>query len=64
MDFRSKLIHEYKKIIDRYSDQNLELIEKGYIARQKGEDSLALTIEKSQKSIISKNSFLFLSKKS
>ncbi len=45
---------EYNKIIDRYSDQNLELIEKGFIARQKGEDSLALTIEKSQKNIISK----------
>ncbi len=45
---------EYNKIIDRYSDQNLELIEKGFIARQKGEDSLAFTIEKSQKSIISK----------
>ncbi len=50
---QDKLV-EYNKIIDRYSDQNLELIEKGYIARQKGEDSLALTIEKSQKSIISK----------
>jgi len=45
---------EYNKIINRYSDQNLELIEKGFIARQKGEDSLAFTIEKSQKSIISK----------
>ena len=45
---------EYNKIIKRYSDQNLELIEKGYIARQKGEDSLALTIEKNQKNIVSK----------
>lgn len=45
---------EYNKIIDRYSNQNLELIEKGYIARQNGEDSLALTIEKNQKNIVSK----------
>ena len=44
----------YNKIIDRYSDQNLELIEKGFIAIQKGEDSLAFTIKKSQKSIILK----------
>jgi len=50
---QEKLI-EYKKIIDRYSDQNLELIGKEYIARQKGEDSLALALKKSQKSIISK----------
>ncbi len=44
----------YNKIIDRYNDQNLELIEKGFIARQEGEDSIVLTIEKTQKSIISK----------
>ena len=45
---------EYNKIIDRYSDKNLELIEKSFSARQKGEDSLATSLEKSQKSIIAK----------
>lgn len=45
---------EYNKVIDRLNDKNLELIEKSFSARQKGEDSLATSLEKSQKSIISK----------
>ena len=45
---------EYNKIIDRYSDQNLELLEKSFSARQEGKDSIATSLEKSQKSIIAK----------
>jgi len=45
---------EYNNIIDRYSDKNLELIEKSFTARQEGKDSLASSLEKSQKSIIAK----------
>jgi hypothetical protein len=44
----------YNKIIDRYTDKNLELIEQQFSARQKGDDSLAISIDKSQKSIIAK----------
>jgi len=44
----------YNKIIDRYTDKNLELIEQQFSARQKGNDSLAISIDKSQKSIIAK----------
>ena len=44
----------YNKIIDRYSDRNLELIEQSFSERQKGNDSLAIAIDKSQKSIIAK----------
>ena len=44
----------YNKIIDRYTDKNLELIEQQFSARQKGNDSLAISIDKSQKSIIVK----------
>lgn len=45
---------EYYKVIDRLNNKNLELIEKSFSARQKGEDSIATSLEKSQKSIISK----------
>ncbi len=45
---------EYNKIIDRYSDKKLELIEQSFAAKQKGEDSLAISPEKSQKSILAK----------
>ncbi|PHS61715.1 MAG: hypothetical protein COB12_11715 [Flavobacterium sp.] len=44
----------YNKIINRYSNQNLELIEDSFSARKKGNDSLATSIVKSQKSIIAK----------
>ncbi|MCF6307870.1 MAG: DUF4369 domain-containing protein [Flavobacteriaceae bacterium] len=44
----------YNKIINRYSNQNLELIEDSFSARKKGNDSLATSIDKSQKSIIAK----------
>jgi len=47
-------LNEYNKIIDRYSDQNLELLEKSFSARQEGKDSIAISLEKSQKSIIAK----------
>ena len=45
---------EYNKIIDRYSDKNLELIEKSFTAKQEGKDSLVTSLEKSQRSIIAK----------
>jgi len=44
----------YNKIINRYTNQNLELIEDSFSARIKGNDSLATSIDKSQKSIIAK----------
>jgi len=44
----------YNRVINRLNNKNLELIEKSFSARQKGEDSLATALEKSQKSIISK----------
>jgi len=44
----------YNKIIDRYSNLNLELIEDGFSARKEGNDSLAFSINKSQKSIMAK----------
>ncbi len=44
----------YNKIIDRYSNQNLELIEQQFTARKSGNDSLAISIDKTQKSIIAK----------
>ncbi len=44
----------YNKIINRYSNQNLELIEDSFSARKNGNDSLAISIGKLQKSIIAK----------
>jgi len=44
----------YNKIIQRYSNHNLELIEQSFSERQKGNDSLANKIDLSQKSIIAK----------
>ncbi len=45
---------EYNNIMERYRFKNLELIEKNLTARQQGNDSLALSYENSQKSILSK----------
>lgn len=47
-------LKEYNKIIDRYSDRNLELIEQSYKARKQGNDSLALSLDKTQNSILAK----------
>ncbi len=44
----------YNKIIDRYSDKSLELIEQSFEARKLGNDSLAITLDKSQNSILAK----------
>lgn len=44
----------YNKIINRYTDRNLELIEQSFSARQKGNDSLVASINKSQESILAK----------
>ena len=44
----------YKKIIDRYSDINLELIEQSFEAKKKGNDSLANKLDSTQKSILAK----------
>jgi len=44
----------YNKIINRYTDRNLELIEQSFSARQKGNDSLVTSISKSQESILAK----------
>ena len=44
----------YKKIIDRYSDRNLELIEQSFEAKRKGNDSLANKLDSTQKSILAK----------
>ncbi len=45
---------EYKKIIDRYSNRNLELIEQSFEARTQGNDSLANSLDKNQNSIMAK----------
>ncbi len=47
-------LEEYKKIITRYSDRNLELIKESFNSRKKGNDSLADRLDKSQKSILAK----------
>ena len=39
----------YKKIIDRYSDRNLELIEQIFEAKKKGNDSLAIKLNSTSK---------------
>lgn len=44
----------YKKIIDRYSDRNLELIEQIFEAKKKGNDSLAIKLNSHQNSILAK----------
>ena len=44
----------YKKIIDRYSDINLELIEQSFEAKKQGNDSLANKLDSTQKSILAK----------
>ena len=44
----------YKKIIDRYSDINLELIEQIFEAKKQGNDSLANKLDSTQKSILAK----------
>ena len=44
----------YKKIIDRYSDKNLELIEQIFEATKQGNDSLANKLDSIQKSILAK----------
>ena len=44
----------YKKIIDRYSDKNLELIEQSFEATKQGNDSLANKLDSTQKSILAK----------
>ena len=44
----------YKKIIDRYSDRNLELIEQIFEAKKKGNDSLAIKLNSHQNSIHAK----------
>ena len=44
----------YNKIIDRYSDKSLELIEQSFEARKLGNDSLVITLDKSQNSILAK----------
>ncbi len=44
----------YKKIIDRYSDRNLELIEQSFKAKKEGNDSLANKLDSTQKSILAK----------
>ena len=44
----------YKKIIDRYSDRNLELIEQIFEATKQGNDSLANKLDSIQKSILAK----------
>ena len=44
----------YKKIIDRYSDRNLELIEQSFEAKRQGNDSLANKLDSTQKSILAK----------
>jgi len=50
---QEKLV-EYQKILDRYSDQSLELIEKSFNAQRDGNDSIVASIEKTQQSIIAK----------
>jgi hypothetical protein len=45
-------LKEYDKLIQRYSDKNLQLIEQGLIANQKGEDSLTFSILSQQKKLI------------
>lgn len=45
---------EYKKVIDRYSNRNLELIEQSFEARSQGNDTLANSLDKSQNSIMAK----------
>ncbi|MFT5250388.1 MAG: hypothetical protein ACI93P_002124 [bacterium] len=44
----------YNKIIDRYSDRNLELIEQSFEARKQGNDSLANKLDISKNSILAK----------
>ena len=44
----------YKKIINRYSDRNLELIEQSFEAKRQGNDSLANKLDSTQKSILAK----------
>ena len=44
----------YKKIIDRYSDRNLELIEQIFEAKKKGNDSLVIKLNSNQNSILAK----------
>ncbi len=47
-------LNEYNKIINRYSDKNLELIEQSFEARTNGNDSLAISLDKTQSSILAK----------
>ena len=49
-----KKYKNYKKIIDRYSDKNLELIEQSFKATKQGNDSLANKLDSTQKSILAK----------
>ncbi|MDG2446373.1 MAG: DUF4369 domain-containing protein [Flavobacteriaceae bacterium] len=44
----------YKKIIDRFSDRNLELIEESFEAKKQGNDSLVNKLDSTQKSILAK----------
>ena len=44
----------YKKIISRYSNKNLELIEQSFEARKQGNDSLANSLDNTQTSMLAK----------
>ena len=46
-------VNEHQKIIDRFSDKNLELIEQRFMATQRSDDSLISEIETKQRNLIS-----------
>lgn len=46
-------VNEHQKIIDRFSDKNLELIEQRFKATQRSDDSLISEIETKQRNLIS-----------
>ena len=46
-------VNEHQKIIDRFSDKNLELIEQHFKATQRSDDSLISEIETKQRNLIS-----------
>ncbi len=50
---QEKLV-EYQKLLYRYSDQSLELIEKSFNAKRDGQDSIVEALDKTQQSIIAK----------
>ena len=49
-----ELLKEYRKVMSRYTNRNLELIESSFLATKEGNDSLAEVLQKEQNKVLSR----------